>query len=174
MKNLTEFVPPAILDNLDIRSLINEPLERLRDVRLMQDTADRAYERGEALIREGRLKIKISKEIALGNYVDAQVRAALRKPYERLDIDSSGKRPIRVNRREEETIGDERAYRRPDARVGSIALDVTLSKKTILTPQIQGFFRSDFKPEVAIIIRPRQLGDFSRYAIKRPEKKHGQ
>lgn len=38
------------------------------------------------------------------------------------------------------------------------------------TPQVRGFFSSDFKPSAVIIVRPTQLGPNSSYAIARPGK----
>ncbi len=59
--------------------------------------------------------------------------------------------------------------RTPDARVGDVAFDVTLTKKTSKTSQIQGFLGADFQPRNIIIVRPSQLGSGSTYAIQGPE-----
>lgn len=61
----------------------------------------------------------------------------------------------------------EGVYSIPDSRVGTIAIDVTLTAKTKTTPQIRRFFDSDFRPVAVVIIRPRQLGPNSAYIIKR-------
>jgi len=45
---------------------------------------------------------------------------------------------------------------------------VTLSRKTMTTPQVRGFFNSDFKPDAVVIVRPSQLGPNSTYAISKP------
>lgn len=75
---------------------------------------------------------------------------------------------VRVNSREYDTSGTDRTYRRPDARVGDVAFDVTLSQKTAKTAQVRGFFSSDFRPQRVVIVRPSQLGPGSTYAIARP------
>jgi hypothetical protein len=113
----------------------------------------------------------LSAQEALGNYVDRDVRFALRKRYNQSGIDSAGKGPVRVNRRENDSSGTESTFRRPDARVGSIAYDVTLTRKTLATPQVRGFFASDFRPTHVIIVRPTQLGQGSSYIITSPETK---
>lgn len=83
-------------------------------------------------------------------------------------IDSAGAGPVRVNRRENDTSGSETTYRRPDARVGRVAFDVTLEPKGLKTDQIKGFFATSFKPSHIVIIRPSQLGNGSSYIITRP------
>jgi hypothetical protein len=59
-------------------------------------------------------------------------------------------------------------YTIPDNRVGNIAFDVSLTRKTLSTAQVRGFFSSDFRPNTVIIVRPSQLGSQSTYAIVRP------
>lgn len=137
-------------------------------VRLMQASADRAYDRGRKLLRAGRLPVRLSEQEALGNYIDREVRLELREELANARIDSSGSGPVRVNRRENEAPGSETSYRRPDARVGDVAFDVTLTAKTLATPQVRGFFNTEFMPKSVIIIRPRQLGRHNTYAISRP------
>ena len=194
MRQVEILAPAEVVAALDIRRPIDSAVEQLRDARLarataamrfkndlepmeietarlMQKEADDAYDRGVQLIENGKLKIHISRELTLGNYVDGQVRTALRYRFLQMEIDAAGKGPVRVNRREVETSGDERTYRRPDARVGDVAFDVTLTAKTHKTLQIGGFFRSDFRPRFVIIIRPKQLGAPSSYVLTSPEMK---
>ena len=123
------------------------------------------------MLREGRLKVYISPELALGNYIDREVRSKLRERYNQYGIDSAGKGPVRVNRRESDSSGSELTYRRPDARVGKVAFDVTLTAKSLKTAQVRGFFAADFQPDQVVIIRPHQVGSRYTYAISRPEKK---
>ncbi len=78
---------------------------------------------------------------------------------------------MRVNRRENDTSGSETTFRRPDARVGSVAYDVTITRKTLQTAQIRGFFASDFQPGQVVIVLPRQIGPDSTRVITRPETK---
>lgn len=188
------YVPASVAARLDLAALVPDPVEKLRDVRiaraaaairykgdlapmqaetlrLMQDLADAAYDQGKKLIRVGNLKVRISEALTIGNYVDAEVRKGLRQRFRLQGIDAAGAGPVRVNRRELETSGDERHFRRPDARIGDIAFDVTLTKKTLKTPQVRGFFRSDFRPRLVVIIRPRQLNEGGSYIITSPEQR---
>jgi hypothetical protein len=144
---------------------------QVETLRFIQQAADRAYDRGLVRLRAGRLNVRLSNQEALGNYIDREVRMALRERYNLMGIEAAGRGPIRVNRREDDTSGSELTYRRPDARVGNIAIDVTLTQKTLKTQQVRGFFNSDFKPIYVAIIRPRQLGEGSSYIITRPEKR---
>jgi hypothetical protein len=143
---------------------------QVETLRFVQESADEAYDRAIVLLRKGRLKINLSDQEAIGNYVDREVRRDLRARYGSFGINSAGKGPVRVNRREDDSSGSELSYRRPDARVGNVAYDVTLTQKTTKTPQVRGFFDTDFRPEYVIIIRPRQLPNGGSYIITRPEK----
>lgn len=149
----------------DVRPLQVETL------RLMQETADRAYTRGVKLLRSGRLTVRLSEQEALGNFIDREVRIELRRQYSQYGVNSAGPGPVRVNRRENDSSLNETSFRRPDARVGDVAFDVTLTRKTLKTSQIRGFFNADFKPRHVIIVRPRQMGPGSSYIITRPESK---
>jgi len=77
-----------------------------------------------------------------------------------------------VNSREHDTSGADRTYRIPDSRVGSIAFDVSITPKTLATPQVRGRFNTDFQP-AAIIVRPSALGQNSTYLITRPAAQPG-
>lgn len=145
------------------------PLQ-VETLRFLQRRTDRAYEEGLRKLKAGELGIRLSPEEALGNYVDRSVRDDLRSLYRELSISTDRNSQVRVNSREYDTSGTDRTYRRPDARVGDVAFDVTLSRKTSRTAQVRGFFNSDFKPRSVIIIRPSQLGRESTYAIVQPGK----
>lgn len=134
----------------------------------MQERADSAYEEAVEQYEAGRLTPRLSREEAIGNYVDAAVRADLRTIFNVNLVDTSRGQPVRVVGREYETSGTDRTYRIPDARVGTVAFDVTLTEKTLRTPQVRGFFNADFRPDIVVIIRPSQLGGSYTYAIKRP------
>ena len=144
---------------------------QVETLRFVQRNADAAYDQGVTLLKAGRLASRLSDQEALGNYVDQQVRRSLRERYNQSGIDSAGTGPVRVNRRENNSSGGELTYRRPDARVNDVAFDVTLTRKTLSTPQVRGFFDADFRPSRVVIIRPRQLGADYTYAIPRPETK---
>jgi hypothetical protein len=94
----------------------------------------------------------------------------LRKLYQGLNIVTNVIGPVRIIGREYDTSGSDKSYRIPDARIANIAFDVSLTKKTLGTAQVRGFFNADFGPDWVIIVRPRQLGANSTYIIKRPRK----
>ena len=146
------------------------PLQ-VETLRFVQQQTDKAYEKGMALLKAGRLNPKLSEREALGNYIDRRVRGKLRERYNQLGIDSAGKGPVRVNRREDDSSGTDTTYRRPDSRVKDVAFDVTLTRKTLGTAQVRGFFNTDFRPSRVVIIRPSQLGSNHTYVISRPETK---
>jgi hypothetical protein len=146
------------------------PLQ-VETLRFMQQRADEAYTRGKALLKAGKLDVRLSEQEALGNYIDREVRQELRERYNRLGIDSARKGPVRVNRRENVSAGSELTYRFPDNRVDNVAFDISLTRKTLATPQVRDFFRADFQPDLVVIIRPSQLGIGHTYAIPRPETK---
>lgn len=137
-------------------------------LRYLQERTDKAYEQGVKKFDSGRLRVRLSREEAIGNYVDRVVRLNLKELYNSLGIVTSRDGPIRIIGREYTTSGEDQSYRIPDARVGNIAFDVSLTRKTARTPQVQGFFESDWKPDTVIIVRPSQLGPDSPYAITRP------
>lgn len=138
-------------------------------VRFMQRKADEAFEVGERLQEKGKLSQRLSPNEALGNFIDRRVREQLRYAYRRQNIPSDGTSIVRVNRREYDSSAAERSYRLPDARVGNIVFDVTLTQKTLQTAQVRGYFASDIKPTAVVIIRPSQLGLGHTYIISRPK-----
>jgi hypothetical protein len=140
------------------------PLQ-VETLRFLQRNVDAAYTEGIQRLEAGRLNVRLSPREALGNFIDRQVRRRLRSLYNTLGIPSG---QVRVIGREYETSGSDRTYRIPDARVGSVAFDVSLTRKTLRTPQVRGFFRSDFRPSSVVIVRPTQLGPDSTYIITRP------
>lgn len=137
-------------------------------LKIMQERADAAYDEAILLHDEGRLTARLSREEAIGNFVDRAVKGDLRAIFNVNRVDTSRGQPVRVVGREYDTSATDRTFRVPDARVGNIAFDVTLSEKTLKTPQVRGFFSSDFRPDVVVIIRPRQLGGIYTYAIRKP------
>lgn len=145
-------------------------LLQVETLRLMQERANLAYAEGRALFDAGRLQPRLSREEAIGNHVDRAVRRKLKKEFNVRGVDYSKGQQIRIIGWEYDTSGSDLTYRIPDARVGDIAFDVTLSRKTLSTAQVRGFFNSDFKPSAVVIIRPMQLGPNSTYAISRPGK----
>ncbi|MDT8760994.1 hypothetical protein MZO42_20030 [Sphingomonas psychrotolerans] len=119
-------------------------------------------------LKAGGIKLSPSARVALGNFVDWRVRNELRRFYNIYGITTGTELPVRVVGREYRTSETERTFTIPDARVGQVAFDMSLFRKTPGGKQVRGFFASDFKPETVIIIRPSQLGPGSTYAIQRP------
>lgn len=142
------------------------PLQ-VETLRFLQRRVDEAYAEGLRHLSAGRLDVRLSPREAIGNFVDRQVRRELRALYQQSGIDTRHGQ-IRVIGREYSSSGTDRTYRIPDARVGEIAFDVTLSRKLPSTPQVRGFFSSDFRPSAVVIVRPSQSGPNSTYIITRP------
>ena len=140
------------------------PLQ-VETLRALQRRADKAYEEGKLLFAAGRLRPRLSREEAIGNYVDRETRASLREVYTARNIIPTKAGPVRVIGREYDTAGADRTFRIPDARVGGILFDVSLSRKTASTAQIRGFLAGDMQPKAVIIVRPSQLGQGHTYAI---------
>jgi hypothetical protein len=134
-------------------------------VRFVQGRVDRAYEEGSRLYNAGKLLPRLSKNEAIGNFVDAKVRIEQRDLFRNHGISIERGQSIQVNRRAYNS--DEGRYTIPDSRIGNLAIDVSLTAKTSGLAQIRGFFRSDFQPEAVIIIRPSQLGPNHTYLIRR-------
>lgn len=92
----------------------------------------------------------------------------MRNLYAGLDIATTKDQQVRVNSREYDTSGTDSTYRTPDARVGRVVYDWTLTRKTAGQAQVRGYFNADLKPDTVVIVRPSQLGPRSTYAIARP------
>jgi len=137
-------------------------------LKFLQDSADKAYEDGIPLLRAGKLNQRLSPNEALGNYIDGQTRKDFRTFTQWMRIPTGRGEPVQINRRHYDTRENDRTYRIPDARIGNVAFDVTLTRKTLATRQVRGFFNSDAEPNMVVIIRPRQLGQDHTYAIKAP------
>lgn len=144
-----------------------QPLQ-VETLRFVQGRTDHAYEVGTRLFEEGKLTARLSREEAVGNFVDREVRRELRNLYGRLGISTTRDQQVRVNSREYDTSGTDSTYRTPDARVGKVVFDWTLTRKTAGLAQVRGYFNADLKPDNVIIVRPSQLGSGSTYAITRP------
>jgi hypothetical protein len=144
----------------DIRPLQEVTLE------LMQRTTNAAYDEAVLRYEAGRLNVRLSREEAIGNYVDSLVRSDLREFYNGLSITMGPGSPIQVNSRAYDPSG---SYRIPDARIGNLAFEISLTAKSPSNPQIRGFFNADFKPDGVVIVRPNQLRNNSSYVIWRQQ-----
>lgn len=147
----------------DIRPLQEVTLE------FMQRAANEAYNEAVASNNEGSLKIRLSSQEAIGNYVDGRVRNDLRNFFKQLRISTDPGSPIRVNNRAYDSSTTQQSYRIPDLRIGNFAFDTSVGNKSLSDPQIRGFFSADFAPVGVVIVRPNQLGGQSSYVIWRPK-----
>ena len=125
------------------------PLQ-VETLKFLQGRVDAAYTRGEQLFADGKLRSRLSRNEAIGNFVDSQVRSDLRIFYRRRLISIDKGQKVQVNRREHDT--NEGRYTVPDSRVGNIAFDVSLTPKTLAFRQIQGFFRSESDSKLSYMI----------------------
>ena len=146
----------------DIRPL------QVETFRFLQDAVDAAYADAVNKADAGRLQPRLSREEAIGNSMDPVVRKGLQFKFNTYDIPFGPRQDITVNNRDYETTDNQNAYRIPDARLGDVAFDWTLTAKTMSTSQIRGFFRANSQPRAVIIIRPSQLGEGGSYLISRP------
>ena len=143
------------------------PLQ-VETLRFLQSAVDDAYEEAVSLSDAGSLHPRLSQQEAIGNWVDLKVRQGLKEQLDSYGISFGRKEAVTINNRNYETSDDGQSYRVPDARLGDVAFDWTLSAKTIAAPQIRGFFRADSRPRAVVIIRPSELGTNSTYLIPRP------
>jgi len=134
----------------------------------MQRTTNAAYDEAVELYNAGKLKVRLSPQEAIGNYMDGTVRLELRGFFNSLRIPMGPGSAIRVNSRAYDSSGSPPSYRLPDVRVGNFAFDTSLRLKSSSDPQIRGFFNADFAPVAVVIVRPNQLGSDSSYIIWRP------
>jgi hypothetical protein len=141
------------------------PLQ-VETLRFLQGAVDKAYAEAVSKYDTGQLPARLSREEAIGNYVDMQTRQALRTLFKDEGIGFGPGQDITINNRDASTADE--AYRVPDTRLRKLSIDWSLTPKTLSAPQIRGFFAADSEPEAVVIIRPRQLGPRSMYLIPRP------
>jgi hypothetical protein len=135
----------------------------------MQRAANTAYNNAVRKYDAGQLSVRLSREEAIGNDMDATVRGQLRQFFNILRIPVDSGSAIRVNNRAYDSSSAPPSYRLPDIRVGNLAFDTSLTAKQSSDPQIKGFFNADFKPIGIVIVRPNRLGNNSSYIIWRPK-----
>jgi hypothetical protein len=142
---------------------------QVETLRFLQNAVDAVYPEAVAAADAGRLQPRLSREEAIGNQVDFRVRQALRQLFDEYGIPYGPRANLTINNRDYETSETDILYRIPDARLGDVDFEWTLSQKTVSSPQIRGFFRADSRPRAVIIIRPSQLDGASTYLIPRPD-----
>jgi hypothetical protein len=165
-----------LLDNLRMRRAATYYRMRgevgflqVETLRFLQNTVDTAYADAVATADAGRLRPRLSRQEAIGNQVDSQVRKALRQLFDEYGIPYGPRGDVTVNNRDYEISESSKTYRIPDARLRDVDFEWTLQEKLISSSQIRGFFRANSKPRAVIIIRPRELNGTSTYLIPRPD-----
>lgn len=146
-------------------------IKPLQEVTLdfLQRATNVAYDEAVRLHESGKLDVRLSREEAIGNYVDNTVRTRLGLFFNSLRVPTDSGSVIRVNRRAYDSSSSRRSYRVPDVRVGNLAFDISLTAKSLSKPQVRGFFDADFRPIGVVIVRPNQLANYSSYVIWRPQ-----
>jgi hypothetical protein len=124
-------------------------------VDFLQRSVDAAYAQGVRQYEAGRLNVNLSREEAIGNFMDRAVRNDLRDYFRSRGVSFGPGQYVTVNNRDYANDG---SYRIPDAAIGRISIDWTLTPKNESTPQVQGFFNAQRGPIGVIIIRPTELG----------------
>jgi hypothetical protein len=132
-------------------------------VTFLQRRADIRYDQALSEYRAGRLPAGLSQEQAVGSRMDALMRGDLQALYRSRGVSFGPRQYVTVNSRQYAADG---SYRIPDAQVGRVSMDWSLTAKTDSTPQVQGFFNARSSPVGVIIIRPTQVG--GSYYIPRP------
>jgi hypothetical protein len=145
---------------------------QIETVKFLKKTVDHYYAEGEKKFDAGLLKPRLSREEAVGNYVDQQTRRDLQRLFSRKGIPYGRGQRVAINNRDYDTsqpgkpsyrvpdlrIGDAPTGDVPDgeARIGSLTIDWTIRMKQPSDPQIQGFFHGDSKPKAVVTIAPSQ------------------
>lgn len=129
----------------------------------LQRRVDRAYAEGVRRYDAGGLNQRLSRQEAIGNFVDRAVRTDLRRYFDSRGVTFGARGYVTVNNRDYAADG---SYRIPDGGIGRLRMDWTLTAKTQTTPQIQGFFNARSAPIGVVIVRPTPLG--GSYYLARP------
>jgi hypothetical protein len=127
---------------------------QVESLRFLQNAVDAAYAEAVAAADAGRLQPRLSREEAIGNWIDREVRKSFKSLLSNYGIPFGPAADVIINNRDYATTESGRNYRLPDARIGDVSFDWTLFPKTISSLQVRGFFRADSQPRAVIIIRP--------------------
>jgi hypothetical protein len=139
------------------------PLQ-VETLRFLQDSVGAAYQDAVSLYDAGNLQPYLSRNEAIGNYIDREVRSNVKRMFAYNDIPYGPRSDVTINNRDYQSSGD---YRIPDVRLRDVSFDWTLTEKTINTPQISDYFRTESQVRAVIVIRPSQLGRDATYLIPR-------
>jgi len=114
------------------------PLQ-VETLRFLQSAVDRAYEEAVEKYNNGTLRARVPPEMAVGRYVDAQVRAELKDFFNIYGVRFGLGQNVTVNNRD--PANNNQGYRIPDARLGKVSIDWSLILKTIDTAQVRASSR---------------------------------
>lgn len=142
-----------------------QPIQ-LETSRFMQQRVDLAYDEGSRKYDNGEISSPFGREHAIGNYIDRTLDRELRAFYDSLGISIEGDL-VRVHRGENITFS---TYVIPDARVGDIYFDISVSEKRPTNDQVVAFFATGSRPKYVLIVRPRQRG--RSYIITPPQRRY--
>jgi hypothetical protein len=142
----------------DIRPLQKETIE------FLQREVDKAYQDAVREYKGGAPPGSLAWSASIGRSMDNAVREKLRLEYNASRAPYGPGQIITVNNRD--VRSEDQTYKIPDARLGDMSIDWTLTSKSLLDAQVRGFFRADSSPNFVVIIRPTQLG--GSYMITRP------
>ena len=141
---------------------------QVETLKFLRKAVDAAYAEGVEKFRAGRLKVRLSDNEAIGNFVDRDVRTQLRELYNEYSISYEKGQNVIINNRDPNTLSDPSSYRIPDARIGNVSFDRTIGVKTEKTPQVRDFFDADSKPIGVVIVMPTQVNKDGAFYIPRP------
>jgi hypothetical protein len=143
-----------------------EPLQATT-LSFLQNAVNAAYAEGVKEWNAGRLKPSLSREVAIGNYIDGIVRRKLQDFFDMYQVTYGKGKNITINNRNYNTSSTPPTYRLPDARVADLAYDWTLELKSEKDGQVIGILRADAAPKGLIIIQPNVPGQYHTYYIPR-------
>jgi hypothetical protein len=142
-----------------------EPLQ-VETVKLLQREVDKAYTEAVRDYKGNAPQGSRAWSAAIGRAVDTTVRDVLREVFVESRVPYGAGQNITVNNRDKRS--EDQSYKVPDARIGNMSIDWTLTPKSLANAQVRGFFRADSAPDFVVIIRPSQLGGGRSYVITRP------
>ena len=144
------------------------PLQ-IETLKFLRKTVDKAVTDAIQADHAGILTPRLSRQEAIGNFVDKVVRGQLKYLYNEHYIPYGVGKNIRINNRDYDTSSSRKNYVIPDARIADTAFDWTIRMKKGSDAQIKGFFAADSKPIGVVIIRPSQIDpNGGAYYIPRP------
>jgi hypothetical protein len=132
------------------------PLQ-IETLKFLRKTVDKAFADAVQADHAGILIHRLSRQEAIGNFVDKAVRDQLKDLYNKSAVPYGAGQNIRINNRDYDSSSSQKNYVIPDARIADTAFDWTIRMKKSSDSQIRGFFAADARPKGVVIIRPSQI-----------------